>query len=175
MTGHDVFSLGDLGEVVVRTAIIYVALLVGLRVAGRRELGQMTIFDLVVILLISNAVQNSMVGTNDSVPGGLVAAFTLLACNYVVNSLRLKSRRVAVMLGEAPVEIVKDGQFLKNNLEREQLAEDEVLMAMREHGVDAIEQVASAYLEPDGSISIVPKEGHVPKRRRNVRFLKHGS
>lgn len=175
MSHQSPFFLGGMGEVVVRTTIIYVALLLGLRLAGRRELGQMTVFDLVVILLISNAVQNSMVGTNASVPGGIAAAFTILALNYVLNALRLQSRRVALFLGEAPTEIVRDGQFIEHNMKKEQLAEDEVLMAMREHGVEKIEQVHAAYLEPDGSISIVTKEGYEPQRKRHVRFLKHGN
>lgn len=159
-------------DIVLRTTAVYLFLLIGLRLAGKREIGQMTLFDLVVILVIANAVQNAMVGSNTSLWGGLLAAGTLLVLNYAVSAMRFRFRWVARWLGERPTLIIEDGKFLDAPMRREHLEEEEVLMAMREHGVERLEQVERAFLEPDGSISVIPKEQSRIRRRRHVRFLK---
>lgn len=161
-------------DIILRTTSVYFFLLVGLRLAGKREIGQMTLFDLIVILVISNAVQNAMVGPDTSLTGGLVSAATLLTINFVVSWLRYRFKFIRYWVEGAPTLLIEDGAFLKENMQREYLAEDELLMAMREHGVDRLDQVAKAMLEVDGSISIVPKEGVPIKRKRRVRFLKAG-
>lgn len=163
-----------LREIFLRTAAVYLFLLLGLRLAGKRELGQMTVFDLVVILVIANAVQNAMVGQDTSLTGGLVAAATLLTINYAVSWLRYRSRLVARWVGGTPTVIIEHGRFITEHLAREHLVEEEVLMAMREHGVERLDQVRKAVLEPDGSISIVPREDAHLRARRHVRFLKKG-
>ncbi len=172
---NGVFRLdAGLLEIVVRTAIIYAVLFLGLRLMGKRELGQMTAFDLVVILVISNAVQNAMVGQDTTVTGGIVAAFTLLIANRLVAWARLRVPIFGRLAEGNPTVLVSDGKFIEANLKQEQVVPDEVLTAMREHGVADLKQVASAVLEMDGSISIIPKDqAHVIRVRRRVRYLKH--
>lgn len=161
-------------SIVARTVIVYAALLVGLRLAGKRELGQMTPFDLVVILLIANAVQNAMVGPDTSVTGGLIAAAVLIAVNY---GLAFGRERIPFLKGAVegtPTLLISDGEFVEEHLRREGLDKDEVLMAIREHGVVAVKDVRMAVLETDGSISIVPADAKAMRTRRHVRFVRHG-
>ena len=167
------FSLEVSGwSIVLRTLIVYAALLVGLRLAGKRELGQMTPFDLVVILLIANAVQNAMVGPDTSVLGGLIAAGVLLAGNYALASARERVPWLRRAVEGYPTLLIRNGEFMKQNLRREGIEEDEALMAMREHGIGDVKEVQTAVLETDGSISIVPKSGEAIRTRRHVRFTK---
>ncbi len=164
---------GDiLGGVVVRTLVVYVALLFGLRIAGKRELGQMSPFDLVVILLIANAVQNAMVGSDTSLTGGLVAAAALLAVNWIVGRLRLRYGWFEREIRGTVSLLVNDGHFVEQHLRREGIGEDDVYMAMREHGVDDLSQVKAAILEVDGTISIVPEQAAVHRTQRRVRGRK---
>ncbi len=165
------FSLDISGwSIVARMVIVYGALLLGLRLAGKRQLGQMTPFDLVVILLLANAVQNAMVGTDTSVTGGLIAAGVLIALNYGVAWARERIPLLRRAVEGSPSVIVNDGQLVRAHLTREGLDEDDVLMAIREHGFDDISDVRMAVLETDGSISIVSREAQVTKTRRRVRF-----
>ncbi len=161
-------------DVFVRTLIVYVALLVGLRIAGKREIGQMTFFDLVVILLIANGVQNAMVGPDTSVTGGLVAAATLLAVNYAVSIVRDRVPWLRAAVSGHPTLLVHDGHFVEDHMRREHVEPDEVLMAMREHGIKDLAEVEMAVLETDGSVSIVPKDSQTIRTRRRVRQVRHG-
>ena len=161
-------------SIVARTLIVYVALLAGLRLAGKRELGQMTPFDLVVILLISNAVQNAMVGPDTSVTGGLIAAGVLVSVNYGMALARERLPLLRRAVEGTPTLLINDGRFVPEHLRREGLEEDEVLMAIREHGVADVKDVRMAVLETDGSISIVPVDAGAMRTRRHVRFMKKG-
>jgi uncharacterized membrane protein YcaP (DUF421 family) len=161
-------------SIAARTAIIYVAVLLGLRLAGKREMGQMTPFDLVLILLVANAVQNAMVGPDTSVPGGLIAAAVLFTGNYALASARERVPWLRRAVEGHPTLLIRDGEFVRQSLRHESIEEDEVLMAMREHGIADVKEVQTAVLETDGSISIVPKAGDVIRTRRHVRFLKKG-
>src|SRR5437762_10951254 len=158
-----------LGVIVMRTAVVYLALLVLLRLAGKRELGQMTSFDLVVILIISNAVQNAMVGPDTSLTGGLVAAAALVLLNRLVDTLGLRFPALRRGLVGSPSLLVYEGEFLPDHLRHEGLTQDEVLQALREHGVDSLESVKSAVLEVDGTISIVPAGAESSRTRRRLR------
>jgi uncharacterized membrane protein YcaP (DUF421 family) len=160
-------------EIVGRTLVVYAAVLVGLRLGGRRELGQLTPFDLVLILLVADAVQNAMVGPDTSLQGGLVAAVTLLVANTVVARLRLRSPRLRHLVEGIPVVLVQHGELVSTNLHREGITEDEVRAAVREHGtVDDLTQVELAVLETDGSVSIVPMTADVQRSRRRLRHRK---
>lgn len=161
-----------LWQVAVRTLAVYVALLVGLRLMGKREMGQMTVFDLVVLLVLSNAVQNAMVGPDTSLTGGLVAAAILLAANRAVALLRLRNPLLRRVIEGSPTVLVAHGEFLPEALRREGLDREEVETALREHGVASVRQVRLAVLEPDGSISVVPEEADVIHLRKHRRFLK---
>jgi len=162
-------------SIVARTLIVYVVLLAGLRLAGKRELGQMTPFDLVVILLIANAVQNAMVGPDTSVTGGLIAAGVLVSVNYGVAAARERLPWLRRAVEGTPTLLINDGKFVEGHLRREGLEEDEVLMAIREHGVSDVKDVRMAVLETDGSISIVPVDAGAIRTRRHVRFARKGA
>jgi uncharacterized membrane protein YcaP (DUF421 family) len=162
-------------SIVARTLIVYLVLLAGLRLAGKRELGQMTPFDLVVILLIANAVQNAMVGPDTSVTGGLIAAGVLVSVNYGVALARERLPWLRRAVEGTPTLLINDGKFVPEHLRREGLEEDEVLMAIREHGVSDVKDVRMAVLETDGSISIVPVDVGAIRTRRHVRFARKGT
>jgi uncharacterized membrane protein YcaP (DUF421 family) len=161
-------------SIVARTLIVYAALLVGLRFAGKREIGQMTPFDIVVILLIANAVQNAMVGADTSVTGGLIAASVLVVVNYGIAFSRQRLPWLRRAVEGSPTLLINDGKFVEEHLRREGLNEDEVLMAIREHGFADVTEVRLAVLEVDGSISIVPTGTPTMRTRRHVRFLRKG-
>jgi len=154
--------------------IVYTAILIGLRLAGKREIGQMAPFDLVVILLIANAVQNAMVGPDTSVTGGLIAAGVLIVANYGVAQARQRLPFLQRALEGTPTLLIHDGKFLRENLRRESLDEDEVLMALREHGVDNVTDVRMAVLETDGSISVVSRDAKTLRTKTRVRAIRRG-
>ncbi|HYN15283.1 MAG TPA: YetF domain-containing protein [Terriglobales bacterium] len=162
-----------LAEIFIRTASIYLVILIGVRLSGKREVGQMTPFDLTLLLLLSNAVQNAMTGPDTSLWGGVVAACTLLLMNYLVAELSGVNRRFRRFVQGSPTLLIHDGQLLPSNLAREHLTVDEVERALREHGIASVKDVSLAVLEVDGSISalkyddIIP--GHQPHPR--LRFL----
>ncbi len=169
------FTLGTpLWNIAVRVLLVYVAVFVGLRLMGKRELGQMTVFDLVVVLLIANAVQTAMVGADFSVQGGILAAFVLLVLNRGVAFLRLHREVWGRLIEGKPTLLVKDGKVIASALRKEELDRADVEMAAREHGIRSIADVQMAVLETDGSISIVPMSSPVLRGRRRVRqFKKH--
>ncbi len=145
-------------EIILRTAVVYVVVLVLLRAAGKRELGQMSPVDLVVILVIANAVQNAMTGGDNSLIGGVIAASTLLAMNILFSRVAHRLPYIAHLFESEPTPLMTDGKLIKRNLERENVDMEELLMSAREHGIDELAGVDSAYLERDGSISIIPKD-----------------
>jgi uncharacterized membrane protein YcaP (DUF421 family) len=159
-------------SIVLRTVLVYLAVLIGLRLAGKRELGQMTPFDLVVILLIANAVQNAMVGPDTSVTGGLIAAGVLIVGNYGIAQVRERVPWLRRAIEGTPTLLINDGQFVLQHLRREGLDEDEVLMAIREHGLTELKEVQMAVLETDGSISIVPTDSRTMRTRKHTRFTR---
>ena len=159
-------------EIVARTALVYVGVFLGFRLMGKRELGQMTVFDLVVILLIANAVQNAMTGPDFSVEGGLLAALVLLVVNRTVAWLGWRWNAWGLLEG-TPTVLVQRGQFVDPSLRKEKVARSDIEKAMREHGVESVEGVRLAVLETDGSISIVPQESHVIRTRKHVRQLRY--
>jgi uncharacterized membrane protein YcaP (DUF421 family) len=174
----DIFNYERVGEVALRTAIVYLALLAGMRVAGKREVGQMKPFDLVTLLIISNAVQNAMVGPDVSLIGGLAAAGVLLLVNFVVVRLVGRGGRAERFLEGVPTLLVKDGAFVDQALRHEGLAPDEVMMAVREHGIDDVRAVRAAYLEPDGTISVIPMDAkvfHGKQRVPRIRQFRRGT
>ena len=158
--------------IAVRTLAVYGAVFIGLRLMGKREIGQMTIFDLVVILLIANAVQNAMVGKDTSLQGGILAAAVLLVVNRLVAFLGFRSGRFGRLIEGTPTVLVQDGQFVEPHLRKEGVEKEELEMAAREHGMDSIKQVKLAVLEIDGSISIVPEGQTIHRVRRHVRQFK---
>jgi uncharacterized membrane protein YcaP (DUF421 family) len=164
-------------QIAARTAIIYLAVLIGLRLTGKREVGQMTVFDLVLLILIANAVQNAMTGPDTSVTGGIVAAGTLLLLNFLVSRFVFRNRKFRRFVEGTPTILIRDGKFLLRSLDREHVTPDEVRQALREHGVSTVEEVSVAVLEVDGSISVLKKDElpskEQPHHRFRFRHLKH--
>jgi len=160
-----------LWNVVVRTAAIYLIILVGLRLAGKREIGQMTVFDLVVLLLLANAVQNAMVGPDTSLVGGVIAAAVLLVLNTIVARLRLRWPRLRRLIEGSPTLLVLHGQILTGHLHREGLDKETLEAALREHGIADLGDVEMAVLEIDGSISVVPTGQETKHVKRPARYL----
>ncbi len=158
--------------IAVRTIVVYVAVFAGLRLMGKRELGQMTVFDLVVILLIANAVQNAMVGPDSSLQGGLLAAAVLLVANRGLAGVRVRFGRWGRFIEGTPTILVQNGQYVDANMRKEEVEPEEVEMAVREHGLESVQSVQLAVLELDGSISIVPADSRVLRSKRRVRQLK---
>ena len=156
-------TLPELGsglpEVVLRVAVVYLFLVVVLRLSGKREVGQMSILELIVVLLISEAVQNSMVGDNTTVWAGPIAVLTLLGLDYGLNLLTRRSRVLRNAIEGEPRLLIRDGRLLPKALRDEKLRAEEVETAVRAHGVAGIEDVQEAVLETDGSISVIPKQG----------------
>jgi uncharacterized membrane protein YcaP (DUF421 family) len=155
-------SLPEIGsslpDVALRTAIVYIFLVVAIRISGKREVGQMSVLDLVVILIISDAVQNSMVGENVSIWGGLVAAAVLLTLDFALRTLSLRRPRIRKAIQGEPRLVVRDGRLLDAALREEGISRDDVEAAVRAHGVERVDEVALAVLETDGSISVIPME-----------------
>ncbi len=161
-------------EILIRTAVVYLVIFAGLRLLGKRELGQMTVLDLVAILLVANAVQNAMVGPDVSLAGGVIAGLTLLVVNASLSALRLRGGLWGRLLEGTPTVLVEDGEFIPPHLRKEGLERSEVEMAMREHGIASVRDVKLAVLETDGSISIVPRDSPVVRTRKHIRqFRKH--
>src|SRR4051812_40859745 len=153
-------------EIVLRTMVVYFTVVLGLRLFGKRELGQMTPFDLVLLLTLSNSVQNAMTGPDTSLTGGLVSAATLLASNYLLNLSGARLPWVRRWLIGNPTLLVHNGRKIPERMRREGVTEEELLMACRQHGIDKIEDVASAVLEVDGTISIIPATAETFRTKR---------
>lgn len=169
----DLWQLGiPFWDVILRTAVIYVALVTGLRLFGKREVGQFTLFDLVLVLLIANAVQPAMTGPDSSLVGGLVIIVTLLILNFIVGWLRGHSRPFRRLVQPQPTIIGRDGRWLPTALRREGIDEEEAIAAVREHGIDAVDGVKLAVLETDGTISVVPMDTPMARGKRKVGYRK---
>jgi uncharacterized membrane protein YcaP (DUF421 family) len=157
-----------------KTAVIYGFLVLGLRLLGKRTLGQMNIYDLIVIIVLANAVQNAMVGNDTSLVGGLVAATTLLVLNRLVNLVLTRSPRAEHLMVGEPVVLIDHGHLVEPNLRRQGVTEDQVMEALREHEIDDVSKARLAVLEADGTISVVPQESTVRRTRRHYRGLRLG-
>jgi len=159
-------------ELVVRTTLIYAVFFGALRLFGKREIGQFTLFDLALVLLAANALQPALTGPDASVPGGLVIIATLFVLNRGVSLLRVRSPYVRRLLEFGPTVIGRDGAWLLSELVRQGLDLGDVEAALREHGIDSVDQLKLATLEADGSISIVStdSQGTPQARRRRRRY-----
>ena len=160
-------------ELVLRSVGVYVVLLFGLRVFGKREVGQFTLFDLVFVLLVANAVQPAITGPDASLAGGVVIISSLLIANFLVGRLDAIPA-VHRLLTAPPRVLAEDGKLDRQAMRREGVDEEEILMACREHGIADLAEVKLAMLESDGSISVVGKDGKTYKRRRRSRFVRRG-
>jgi uncharacterized membrane protein YcaP (DUF421 family) len=154
---------------VLRAVLIYAGLLIALRIFGKREVGQFTLYDLVFILLVANALQPAITGPDTSLTGGFVLIVALVGMNYLVGKLD-NMPRFHRLFTPAPAVIVKDGKCLLDVMKREGVDQDEVEMSMREHGITDMKEVQLAVLEPDGTISIVPTTVAMTRTKHRIRY-----
>jgi uncharacterized membrane protein YcaP (DUF421 family) len=153
---HHLFTVGvPLLEKVLRTVAVYGGLAVLLRLAGKRDLAQLNSFDLVVMLLLSNVVQNAVIGPDDSLTGGLLGAAVLLAVNALIVRCASYSRRFAMLFEGSPTLLVQDGEIRRDALRHEGLREADVVAALRRQGASDIGEVGEATLQSGGAIVVV--------------------
>jgi uncharacterized membrane protein YcaP (DUF421 family) len=149
-------SPAEIAVIVLRTLVVYFAILAIFRFSGKREVGQLAPFDFALILLISNAVQNAMVGPGTSLAGGLAAAVALILANRVLGRLATSSRNVERLLrGQARI-LVNRGHAYQESLRAEGISHEELLQALRENGCATLADCRLAVLEVDGRISVIP-------------------
>jgi uncharacterized membrane protein YcaP (DUF421 family) len=154
----EIFTLGvPLLEKIVRPAVVYVFLVFVLRVFGKRELAQLNPFDLVVLLSLSNTVQNAIIGNDNSLTGGLVGAFALLAINYLVVRFLFRHRRLDQICEGRPTVLVQDGQIVKHALAKELLTRAELMTVVHRQGFSGLHEVDRCILEPGGTFYIQGK------------------
>ena len=145
-------------EFIVRGAIVYVFLIVLLRITGKRQVGQLAPFDLVLLLVLSNAVQNSMNGGDNSLVGGRISATTLVVLNYGVGYVAYRNKPLERLIEGKPEVLIHNGRLFEQVMARAQLTHHELNAALRQAGVASVEQVKSAILENNGSISVIPRK-----------------
>ena len=144
-------------EKVLRPAIVYGFLVVLLRVFGKRELAQLNPFDLVVLLSLSNTVQNAIIGNDNSLSGGLIGAFTLLGINYLVVRFLFRHRRLDQIFEGRPTALIEKGHIVKKALARELLTRAELMTVLHRQGFSGLEEVERCVLEPGGTFAISRK------------------
>jgi len=145
-------------QIVCSSLVIYLFIIIAFRVLGKKELSQLSVVDLVFILLISNAVQNAMVGSNTTLAGGLVAAAALFIANFLFKQLMYRFPRLDNLVeGEATM-LIYDGKLIKKNTAKARITYQEIMEILREHGVSSIEEVDLAVLEVDGNISVLSEK-----------------
>jgi uncharacterized membrane protein YcaP (DUF421 family) len=160
----DVFTLGaPLAEKILRPVLVYCFLVVALRVFGKRELAQLNPFDLVVLLSLSNTVQNAIIGNDNSLSGGLVGALALLAVNYLVVRFFFRHRRLDQVFEGKPTVLIDHGQVQKNGLASELLTTTELMTVLHRQGFDGLEDVERCVLEPGGGFYIQRKNPPLEK------------
>jgi uncharacterized membrane protein YcaP (DUF421 family) len=163
-------------ELVARSLIVYLLFLVALRLSGKRELGQFTIFDLAAVLLAANALQPAITGPDLSIPGAVVILVTLFGTNKVVALARRRFRLVRRLLDVPATVIARDGAWLEKALAGEDLDDDDLAQALRERGLEDVKEVKLAVLEHDGSISVIPVDGpEVRMRAHSRRYRTRGA
>ena len=144
--------------IALKSISIYIFIIVAIRLFGKKEISQLSVIDLVFILLISNSVQNAMVGNDSSVQGGMAAAIGLFICNYVFRFLILRSKRFSNTVQGEEIVLVVNGKLLKDGLKRAKMTEDELEMTIREHGIKDITEANLVVLEVDGNVSVLSSD-----------------
>lgn len=145
-------------EIAGRSVAVYFFIIIAIRLFGKKELAQLSVVDLVFILLISNSVQNAMVGPSTSLAGGLVAALVLFSVNFIFKKIIFKHKTISEFIQGKAVVLIYDGNVQYHNLDEVEITIEELNAAVREHGVLDLEHVKLGMLEIDGNISIVSKD-----------------
>ena len=168
----DMFVLAlPVAEKILRPMVVYFFLVIGLRLAGKRELAQLNPFDLVVLLTLSNTVQNSIIGDDNSVTGGIIGASTLLLVNYLVVRFLYRHAKLDRLVEGESCALIENGRVLENRLTKEVLTRQELEAAAHKQGFGDLREVESAVLEPSGTISFTAKKP-APDETRHQEVLK---
>jgi len=144
-------------EKILRSGVIYFFILMAFRFTGKRQVGQLTPFDLIVLLIISNVIQNSLIGKDDSLTGGMIGAVTILALNWLVVEISYRFKPARRLLEGQPALLIHNGRVLHENLKHERITMEDLRGALRRSGVEEVHQVRVAVLEENGQISVIPK------------------
>jgi uncharacterized membrane protein YcaP (DUF421 family) len=145
-------------HIILSTTCVYFFIIIALRILGKTELAQLSVTDLIFVFLISNAVQNAMVGSDTSLSGGLIAASSLFVINFILKRLKYRFPIFKNLIEGQPVLLVYNGKMIVENCKKNEITEEEILQAIREHGSHSIEEIDSLILESDGNISVVSNE-----------------
>jgi len=155
----DMFFIGGpLLEKILRPVIVYIFLIVGLRLSGKRELAQLNPFDLIVLLTLSNTVQNAIIGNDNSVSGGIIGAASLLAVNYLVVRFLYDHRKLDQLVEGSADILIENGKVNEHKLTRELITKEELAAAARKQGFDSLSEVQQCVLEPGGTLSFSAKK-----------------
>ncbi len=157
-----------------RTVAIYLLVLAGVRLSGKREVGQMTPFDLTLLLLLSNSVQNAMTGPDNSLMGGVIAAITLLLLNALIAEYAGVNRHFRKWVEGSPSLLIHNGQVLMDHMAKEHVTMDQLERALREHSISSVKDVSIGVLEVDGSMSFL-KYDDIPESvqpHKRMKFLR---
>ena len=155
----NMFVLGvPVAEKILRPIIVYVFLIVGLRLSGKRELAQLNPFDLIVLLTLSNTVQNAIIGNDNSVSGGIIGAASLLAVNYLVVRFLYDHRKIDQLVEGRSDILIEDGKVHEQKLKRELITKEELAAAARKQGFDSLSEVQQCVLEPGGTLSFTARK-----------------
>lgn len=155
-------------SIAVRSIVVYLFVILAIRLFGKKELTQLSVVDLVFILLISNSLQAAMVGNDLTLTGGLVAASSLFVVNWILKNLIYKSKRISETIQGSPIMLVYQGKVFQKHLEKAQISRDELEAAIREHGVKDIAAVDLAILEVDGNISVLSSNFSRKTKKRRI-------
>jgi uncharacterized membrane protein YcaP (DUF421 family) len=151
-----------------RSVVVYLFVILAIRFFGKKEISQLSIIDLVFILLISNSLQAAMVGNDTTLAGGLIAAGSLFVVNWILKNLTYKSKRISETIQGSPIMLVYQGKVIKKHLEKAQISHEELEAAIREHGVKDIAAVDLAIFEVDGNISVLSSNFSRKTKKRRV-------
>jgi len=142
-------------DIILRSVAVYVFMVFAIRIFGKKELSQLSTTDLVFLVLISNSVQNAMVGPNTSLLGGIIAATVLFTLNYLLKIMMFRSKGIKNMIEGKPVILIYNGKVDLSNMHEESINMDELEEAIRQHGIESYKNVKLAILEVDGNISVI--------------------
>lgn len=159
-------------DIVIRSVSVYLFMVIALRIFGKKELSQLNTADVILILLISNSVQNAMVGSNSSLLGGIIAAIALFLINFIFKRIMSKSSFIKDLVQDKPEILIHDGKIDFDALSRLGITDDELQEAIREHGIEHYKDVKLAMFEIDGNISIITGEQHLRQTKHKRRIHK---
>lgn len=159
-------------DIILRSAVVYLFMIIALRIFGKKELSQLNTADVILILLISNSVQNAMVGSNSSLLGGILAASILFLINFILKKMMFRYKKFSDFMLEKPEILIHNGVLDFKSLSKLLISNDELKEAMREHGVENFADVKLAMLEIDGNISIISGKENLKQTKYKRRIHK---